>query len=296
MNLIEFKTFLTVIEEKGITAAAEKLNITQPAVSKRLENLKNAFGIDTLFTRVSGGLTVSKNAQILIPYAKNIIALAENARNEVNNFKQGTKGKIFIGAGASWTLSFLPKAISKTLESFPDLVVDLNVDLPDLQVKKLQDNKIDILFARKPQNEEFFYFEPLKVDKFIVMASRKHPLANKKISLKELTNYKWAISTTAKQTQELFFNFFSSKDLPSPTISFSTNSLNVALNSLLNSTLLLFTTHNTLEIFQSEKFCKIEISDFDVSRETGLIIRQGYTSNFLNTLIKNLKKMMKEEN
>ena len=224
MNLIELKTFLTVIEEKGITAAAEKLNITQPAVSKRLENLKMAFGIDALFTRVSGRLEVSKNAQILVPYAKNIIALSENARNEVNNFKQGTKGKIFIGAGASWTLSCLPKAISKTLESFPDLVVDLNVDLPDLQVKKLQDNKIDILFARKPQNKEFFYFEPLKIDKFIVMASRKHPLANKKISLKELTNYKWAISTTAKQTQELFFNFFSSKDLPSPTISFSTNS------------------------------------------------------------------------
>ena len=96
MNLIEFKTFLTVIEEKGITAAAEKLNITQPAVSKRLENLKNAFGIDTLFTRVSGGLMVSKNAQILIPYAKNIIALTENARNEVNNFKQGTLSLIHI--------------------------------------------------------------------------------------------------------------------------------------------------------------------------------------------------------
>lgn len=296
MNLIEFKTFLTVIEEKGITAAAKKLNITQPAVSKRLENLKNAFGIDSLFTRVSGGLTVSKNAQILIPYAKNIIALSENARNEVSNFKQGTKGKIFIGAGASWTLSCLPKAISKTLESFKDLVVDLNVDLPDLQVKKLQDNKIDILFARKPVNKEFFNFEPLKIDKFIVMASTKHPLANKRISLKDLNNYNWAISTTAKQTQELFFNLFSSKDLPTPKISFSTNSLNVALNSLLNSSLLLFTTDNTLERFKSEKFCKIEIKDFEVSRQTGVITRQGYTSIFLDSLIKNLKRLMKEEN
>ena len=296
MNLIELKTFLTVIEEKGITAAAEKLNITQPAVSKRLENLKMSFGIDNLFTRISGGLQVSKNAKILIPYAKNIIALTENAMDEVSNFKQGTKGKIFIGIGASWTLSCLPKAISKTLESFPDLVVDLNVDLPDLQVKKLQDNKIDILFARKPQNNEFFHFEPLKVDKFIVMASTKHPLASKKISLKDLNDYNWAISTTAKQTQELFFNLFSSKDLPKPKISFSTNSLNVALNSLLNSTLLLFTTHNTLEIFQSEKFCKIEIKDFEVSRETGMIIRQGYTSVFLHTLIQNLKEMMRDEN
>ena len=282
MNLIEFKTFLTVIEEKGITAAAEKLNITQPAVSKRLENLKNAFGIDDLFTRVSGGLTVSKNARILIPYAKNIIALTENARNEVSNFKQGTKGKIFIGAGASWTLSCLPKAISKTLESF--------------KVQKLQDNKIDILFARKPQNKEFFNFEPLKIDKFIVMASTKHPLANKRISLKDLKNYNWAISTTAKQTQELFFNLFSSKDLPTPKISFSTNSLNVALNSLLNSSLLLFTTHNTLERFKSEIFCEIEIRDFEVSRETGVITRQGYTSVFLDSLIKNLKRLMKEEN
>ena len=43
MNLIELKTFLTVIEEKGISAAALKLNITQPAVTKRLENLKHSW-------------------------------------------------------------------------------------------------------------------------------------------------------------------------------------------------------------------------------------------------------------
>ena len=45
MNLIEVKTFLSVIKENGITAAAKSLNVTQPAVTKRLENLKNYFGI-----------------------------------------------------------------------------------------------------------------------------------------------------------------------------------------------------------------------------------------------------------
>ena len=74
MNLIELKTFLTVIEENGITAAAHRLNLTQPAVSKRLENLKQSFGIKDLFNRDSGSLKVSKDAEILIPYAKNIVA------------------------------------------------------------------------------------------------------------------------------------------------------------------------------------------------------------------------------
>ena len=62
MNLIELKTFLTVIEENGITAAANRLNLTQPAVSKRLENLKQSFGIKDLFNRDSGSLKVSKDA------------------------------------------------------------------------------------------------------------------------------------------------------------------------------------------------------------------------------------------
>ena len=43
MNLVELKTFLTVIEEKGITAASKRLNITQPAITKRLDNLKVSF-------------------------------------------------------------------------------------------------------------------------------------------------------------------------------------------------------------------------------------------------------------
>ena len=59
MNLIEVKTFLSVIKENGITAAAKSLNVTQPAVTKRLENLKNYFGISELFKRNSGNFSVT---------------------------------------------------------------------------------------------------------------------------------------------------------------------------------------------------------------------------------------------
>ncbi len=288
MNLIEVKTFLSVIKENGITAAAKSLNVTQPAVTKRLENLKNYFGISELFKRNSGNFSVSDEAKILIPYAKNLVALAETAKNEIGDQISGKKGKVFIGSGSSWTLSNLPSALSKTLESFPNLSIDVNVDSPDTLLKKLTDNEIDILFARRPENLEHFDYINLRTDKFIILASSKHPLRGKKINLNDLSNYKWCIATTASQTKSLFDNWFSSRNLKKPEISLSTNSLRMGLNSLKNSSSLLFTTLKATETISDKSIEILDIKDFDIYRDTGVITRKGYNSSFFQTLLENI--------
>ncbi|MAQ06702.1 MAG: hypothetical protein CMN50_03250 [SAR116 cluster bacterium] len=288
MNLIEVKTFLSVIKENGITAAAKSLNVTQPAVTKRLENLKNYFGISELFKRNSGNFSVSDEAKILIPYAKNLVALAETAKNEIGDQISGKKGKVFIGSGSSWTLSNLPSALSKTLESFPNLSIDVNVDSPDTLLKKLTDNEIDILFARRPENLEHFDYINLRTDKFIILASSKHPLRGKNINLNDLSNYKWCIATTASQTKSLFDNWFSSRNLKKPEISLSTNSLRMGLNSLKNSSSLLFTTLKATETISDKSIEILDIKDFDIYRDTGVITRKGYNSSFFQTLLENI--------
>ncbi len=288
MNLIEVKTFLSVIKENGITAAAKSLNVTQPAVTKRLENLKNYFGISELFKRNSGNFSVSDEAKILIPYAKNLVALAETAKNEIGDQISGKKGKVFIGSGSSWTLSNLPSALSKTLESFPNLSIDVNVDSPDTLLKKLTDNEIDILFARRPENLEHFDYINLRTDKFIILASSKHPLRGKIINLNDLSNYKWCIATTASQTKSLFDNWFSSRNLKKPEISLSTNSLRMGLNSLKNSSSLLFTTLKATETISDKSIEILDIKDFDIYRDTGVITRKGYNSSFFQTLLENI--------
>ena len=288
MNLIEIKTFLSVIKENGITAAAKSLNVTQPAVTKRLENLKNYFGISELFKRNSGNFSVTDEAKILIPYAKNLVALAETAKNEIGDQISGKKGKVFIGSGSSWTLSNLPSALSKTLESFPNLSIDVNVDSPDTLLKKLTDNEIDILFARRPENLEHFDYINLRTDKFIILASSKHPLRGKNINLNDLSNYKWCIATTASQTKSLFDNWFSSRNLKKPEISLSTNSLRMGLNSLKNSSSLLFTTLKATETISDKSIEILDIKDFDIYRDTGVITRKGYNSSFFQTLLENI--------
>ena len=288
MNLVELKTFLTVIEEKGITAASKRLNITQPAITKRLDNLKFTFGIKDLFTRKSGELIISKDAKVLVPYAKNIIALIKNAQNEVTEYTRGKKGFITIGSGAGWITTNLAEAIAKTIESFPNIHVDFNVDTPDLQLEKLVDNKIDILFARKPENLENYEYKSIRYDKYIIIASKDHSLVNKKIQLKDLISYKFAIATTSKQTEDLFFNCFTSKNLSKPKISITTNSLRMGLNCLYKSSLLLFTQANIFKNYNDPRLKILNIHDFNITRETGVITRKGYQSSFFNILMKNL--------
>ncbi|MBL6847314.1 MAG: LysR family transcriptional regulator [Alphaproteobacteria bacterium] len=289
MSLIELKTFLAVIEARGVSSAAISLNMTQPAITKRLKNLRNSFEIETLFTRKSGEFHISEEAKLLIPFAQNLIALAENAKKEIKNYTNGVKGKISIGAGTTWSLGNLPKGLAKTAEKFPELEIDLNIEAPDLLLNKLSKNKMDIIFARKPENLCNFDFIHLRTDQFLIFASSSHPIFEKDISLKDLSKYKWTMNTAAKQTEDIFFNWFHSRNIEKPVISLKTNSLRLALKVVENSKMLLFTTSPIYSAPDSFNLTQIKINDFNLKRDTGIITRKGYKSYFLVELLKNIK-------
>ena len=289
MNLIELKTFLTVIEEKGISAAALKLNITQPAVSKRLENLKHSFNIKTLFTRKQGEFIISKEAKVLFPYAQNVIALSENAKFELSQFISGNKGILNIGCGTIWSMAGLPEAIAKTFERYPELQINVNVDDPDILMEKLSENKIDILFSRKPSDMFHFDFFFLKKDRFLFYVSKDHVLANKKVMLKELTNYKWVMNSSSIQSKSILYNIFSSKHLEKPSVFLNTNSPRMGFRVVQKSNLILFTSSPSYAV-ESFDLVKLQINDINyIERESGIVVRKAYKSMVLNSLLEDMK-------
>ena len=290
MSLIELKTFLAVIEARGVSSGAVNLNMTQPAITKRLKNLKMSFKIETLYTRKNGEFIISEEAKILIPFAQNVVALAQNAKKEIKSYTSGVEGKIFIGAGTTWSLGNLPKALAKTSEKFPKLEIDLNIEAPDLLLNKLSENKMDIIFARKPENISNFDFIHLRTDKFLIFASSSHPIFKKDISVDDLSKYKWTMNSAAKQTEDIFFNWFNSRNIKKPVISLKTNSLRIALKVVENSSMLLFTASPVYSAPDSTSLSQIKIKDFNLIRDTGIITRKGYKSFFLQELLENIQE------
>ena len=289
MNLIELKTFLTVIEEKGISAASLKLNITQPAVTKRLENLKHSFNIKILFSRRAGEFIVSKEAKVLLPYAKNVIALSENAKFELSQFISGKKGKLNIGCGTIWSMTEFPEAIAKTLKKYPDLEITVKFDDPDILIEDLSKNKIDILFARKPSDTLHFDFFHLRKDNFLFYVSKNHILAHKNVLLSELVNYKWVMNSSSSKTISIFYNIFSSQNLNKPSVCLNTNSPRMGFRVVEKSNLILFTSSPT-KVVESFDLIQLKINDFNnIKRESGVVVRKAYHSKVLTSLIEEMK-------
>jgi len=127
----------------------------------------------------------------------------------------------------------------------------------------------------------------------LIFASSSHPIFKNKIKINDLTKYKWTMNSAAKQTEDLFFNWFRSRNIPKPKISLKTNSLRLALKVVENSSMLLFTASPVFSAPDSAKLSHVVIEDFDLNRDTGIITRKGYKSVFLNELLENFNYRVK---
>lgn len=106
MNLAWLEAFIVIVEEKSITKAAEKLHISQPALSKQLKNLETEFST-SLVTRSAQGIAVTKTGSHLFERAKTLIHQSDLIKRELQGLN-GSK-KLTIGCLPSIATSYLPK-------------------------------------------------------------------------------------------------------------------------------------------------------------------------------------------
>jgi LysR family transcriptional regulator, transcriptional activator of the cysJI operon len=111
MNLQQLITFSTVISEGSMTAAAEKLYLTQPAVSQQIRNLEDELSAN-LLDRGSRHAKPTVQGQMLYDYAKRIIALTQQAQVAIQTMGEGVKGNLRIGTLNSLGLQLISPALS----------------------------------------------------------------------------------------------------------------------------------------------------------------------------------------
>src|SRR4051812_3861590 len=106
------KVFVTVIEQKNFTRAAEILNISQPNVSLHIRNLENEFGTK-LIHRSPKQVQITEAGQILYRHAKQILLHFEEARHEINDLRHVVTGKLRVGASFTIGEYILPKVLAE---------------------------------------------------------------------------------------------------------------------------------------------------------------------------------------
>ncbi len=106
MKFDQIRTFLWVARLGGFRKAAERLHLSQPAVSTRIANLEEELRV-ALFERTSGGLILTKHGSLLLSYAEQMLFVEEEIRQRVANPSE-TEGLFRVGAAETIAQAWLP--------------------------------------------------------------------------------------------------------------------------------------------------------------------------------------------
>ena len=124
MNFQQLKTFCTVLNERSMTAAAQKLFLTQPAVSQQIRHLEESIGVD-LFVRGVRKIKPTFQGQMLYEYAQRILNLADQAELAIQTMGKGVKGPLRIGTLNSIGLHTIGATFSIFLKSNKQVCLQL---------------------------------------------------------------------------------------------------------------------------------------------------------------------------
>jgi DNA-binding transcriptional LysR family regulator len=143
MNLQQLVTFSTVISEGSMTAAAEKLYLTQPAVSQQIRNLEDELGTQ-LLDRGSRHARPTVQGQLLYDYAKRIIALTQQAQVAIQTVGEGVTGSLRIGTLNSLGLQLISPAIGSFMKHNSKIAISLVYKEAGEVFKALSSGQLDV--------------------------------------------------------------------------------------------------------------------------------------------------------
>lgn len=149
MNLNQLEGFLGVVREGSLTKAAERLYLTQPALSLQIKALEEELG-QTLFERDGKQLRLTNAGRILQERAKQILDLVAQTRQDVTGLKELQRGQLTIGANETTSLYILPPVIQAFCERFPGVEIHLTLRQSTEVVRLVAEGEVDFGIATLP--------------------------------------------------------------------------------------------------------------------------------------------------
>ena len=190
VNYEAYKIFYHVAVNGSISKAAQKLLISQPAVTWHLQNLESNLGI-TLFIRTKKGVKLTEEGEIFFKYIKRGIENFTNGENMLTNLKNLDYGVIRIGASTTVSEHVLMPYLEIFHEKYPNIDIQIVNTLTSDLLTELRNGNLDMLLLNLPMNEN----KDLKIQKVmdvqdIFVGNKKYyDMCNGNLFLEQLNNY-----------------------------------------------------------------------------------------------------------
>jgi DNA-binding transcriptional LysR family regulator len=177
MQINQINAFLTVAELESFSLAAERLHITQPAVSKRIRQLEISVGTE-LFDRISKRSILTPNGKAFRPHAERILQELKSYRFSLSRQQDSPSGSLSFATSHHIGLHRLPGTLRDFKIRYPQVDLDLHfMDSEDACVA-IANNELELAIVTLPEiADEKLECEPVWIDQLVVVTANDHPLA-----------------------------------------------------------------------------------------------------------------------
>lgn len=148
MELRQLETFYWIARLGSFAAAARKLHTTQPAVSMRIRELERALGAE-LFDTSRRTAQLTTKGRDLVDYAERVVSLVSSIRERMAD-TETLSGRVRVGVTETIALTWLPAFVSRINDRFPNVVLELDVDLTMNLWPKLDAGSLEVVLIPGP--------------------------------------------------------------------------------------------------------------------------------------------------
>lgn len=215
MEIRVLKYFLTVAKVGSITGASHELHLTQPTLSRQLQDLEKELG-QQLLIRTNHNILLTPEGMILRKRAEEILNMVEKTENEFLSLKNEIAGEVYIGCGESECFKYVAEVINEIRTDYPNILFHIQSGNHEFVTEKLDNGLIDFGMTIQPSDISKYNKITLpKADRWGLVMRKDSPLAQKEyIELSELDNVPLILSRKIfrKPTSDNeFFRWFNEK-------------------------------------------------------------------------------------
>lgn len=227
MRLSQIRDFLAVVESGGIRAAARKLGVSQPAITRSVRGLETELRVQ-LLQRTPTGAILTQSGRAFVARARAAQAELRKAGEEVDPLGQAA-GSVAFGVSPTSAM-IVPEAVARFREEFPLARVRIAEGLPQLLIPQVRDETLDFAICRRAllKLDSGLAFRPLLRNDFAVVARKGHPLENMR-SLAQFVDASWISLLPIDAPDGPFASAFSPAGLSVPRRVMQCESYNTAI-------------------------------------------------------------------
>ena len=178
MNTTQLECFLEVANHLNFSRAAQRLRITQPAVSHQIKTLEDELGVK-LFIRTSKSVRLTQEGHLFLQYAQDILKLSGLSRARIRESRVAQPKRFGIGCRSSVELKLMEPALCRLREEEPGVLPILRLIPFDSLENLLQEGDIQLMFAFQENAPKNGIYRELARCPLVCMCTPDHPLADR---------------------------------------------------------------------------------------------------------------------